>query len=276
MYMQTLLTFLPLAQTSAPNGNPVNAILEQLRQQSQVDSGTAILAFIIGQVIAIIAILIASKAVVPDRYRTNIGNALRVWGIGWVVTILAAIAIVVLILALSAAQALQFAAIALLLVGLVTLFLWIRVPMATYDIRFFRSIGLLIIAFVVSILGQVAVSFVVGPPPAQQWALAQQIWKLTPQQRAELNQALQRERQAGVIAGPLLPGEKEARDPALPLQDRADALKKMYAELERRRLAIAPGDEAATAAYERQKARYEKLLDQLKAEAKKQRADETQ
>jgi hypothetical protein len=142
--------------------------------------------------------------------------------------------------------------------------------MSVYSIGFFRAIGLMIIAFVVSIIGNIALSFVMGPSPAQQWALLQQVRQLTPEQRDQLGAAIRRDQQAGIAGGKLLPGEKEARDTSKPLQQRAEALKTMYAELEKRRQAVAPGDEAAKAAYERQKARYETILDQLKAEAKKQ------
>ncbi|RYD62631.1 MAG: hypothetical protein EOP84_34410, partial [Verrucomicrobiaceae bacterium] len=238
--MQTLLAFLPVAQT-APSGNPVNAILEQLRQQSQVDPGTVTLSFIIVQIIAIMAILIASKAVVPDRYRTNIGNALKVWGLGWAVAIVSVVLIVVIVVVLSAIGAPQLAGIALLGLLLLTILLTILIPMRTYEIRFFRSIGLLIISVVVMIIGQIAVTFVIGPPPGQQWAVVQQIMNLTPAQRQELFTAMKNDQKVSRPAGPLLPGEKEARDPSRPMAERGNALKTMYVELERRRQAIAPG-----------------------------------
>ncbi len=273
MHMQTLLTFLPVAQTT-PSGNPVNAIMEKLRPQ--MDPGTVLLAFVIGQIALIIGILIASKAVVSEQYRDTLGNALRVWLGQWLLLILSVVAGFVILFGLSAANALQFAGVVILLIVLITLIMMIRIPMGTYQIGVVRAIGLMIIAWVVAMIGNVATSFFIGSPPKEQWALAQQIWNLTPEQREQLNQAIRLDRQAAVIGGQELPGEKEARDTSKPLQDRADALKEMYAELEKRRQAVAPGDEAAKAAYERQKARYEALLDQLKAEAKAQGTSGTQ
>lgn len=271
--MQTLLTFLPVAQT-ASDANPVNAIMEKLRPQ--MDPGTMMLAFVIGQIALIIGILIASKAVVPERYRDTLGNALRVWLGQWLMAIVAAVIGLVVLFALSAANGLQFAGIAILGILLVTLLMMIRIPMGTYQIGFFRAVGLMIIAWVVATMGNLAASFFIGSPPKEQWALVQQIWNLTPEQREQLNSAIRQDRKVTAISGQELPGEKEARDTSKPLQERADALKTMYAELETRRQAVAPGDETAKAAYERQKARYEALLDQLKAEAKAQGTSGTQ
>ncbi|MHA3775352.1 hypothetical protein ACXR0O_27835 [Verrucomicrobiota bacterium sgz303538] len=267
--MQTLFAFLPVAQTT-PNGNPVNAVLEQLRQQSQVDLRTCIISFIIGQIIAVVGILIASKTVVPERQRDTLANALRVWVKWWLIGIVALVLAAAAGFIFSAANALHLAGWGVLVIWVLMLLLDIRVVMGTYRIRFFRGLGLIILTSVIWLIGQIAVSFVVGPSPAKQWALLQQIQKLTPEQRTELGQAIRKDRQASVGSLQPLPGEQEARDRSKPLLERAEALKTMYAELEKRREALPPGDDAAKATYERQKARYEALLDQLRAEAHSQ------
>jgi uncharacterized coiled-coil protein SlyX len=60
--------------------------------------------------------------------------------------------------------------------------------------------------------------------------------------------------------------EKAAADHQKPFAERHAALKSIYAELEKMRAALPPGDAAAAAEYEKRRARYEELLRSLRAE----------
>ena len=70
-------------------------------------------------------------------------------------------------------------------------------------------------------------------------------------------------------------GEDIARDESRPLPERAQALKRVYRDLETTRLSLRAGDPLGKDVYELRKMRYEALLAQLKEEALESRAAAT-
>lgn len=267
--MQSLSAFLPLAQTTAGSG-VVDQLVEQARQQQHMSIGMALLLLLAGQLVLIISYFISSKAV-AEAYRSTFLNAVRVWILHWLLVVGTAVCLAVALLALHAAQQPDFVLPSIGLLLLIALVMWVRIPMDVYHFSVLRGIGFLLLAWIISTASGIGVSYAFDKNYERNWQFISTLAQLTPEQRREVTTRVWNEQKINTLAAAPLSGESEAKDPSRPLPERAEALKRMYADLEARRHAVNPNDETAKLVYERQKKRYEEVLGQLKAEAARQR-----
>jgi hypothetical protein len=138
-----------------------------------------------------------------------------------------------------------------------------------YRIGFWRAFGFLVLTAVLGALGNFGLGFAFGNVDRRVAERLAAIAATGPQ------------RPGGGLLGEL--AARQARDAAFDAQERIAmdssrtfnerqaALKELYAQLEQIRASVAPGDAAARAAYDQRKARYESLLNRVKAEYAAQR-----
>lgn len=254
-----------MAQVAA-GAESVSSLYTEWTQLQQAGAKSAIGLMVVGQGIAILANYLSSKMVVAD-YRDTFPNALRVWVLQWLTTIMVVVGGFVMAAALNAAGSPQLFPIVGIGLGVLWLVLIVRIPMAVYRILALRAVGFMAVALLMSLIGTLGAQFALGPSPVLAVNHFMKVAQLPPPERASYLALLQTEQEFAARAAQPLNGELEARDPSKTLEVRAMALKQMYADLEARRRAIRPGDGKAITIYQHQKARYESLLSQLKTEA---------
>jgi hypothetical protein len=251
-----------LAQ-AAPPPETAESLLQQLRSASQAAPGGGAILALGAQVVAIISYWLSSKVLAEEESR--FGNAFKLWALyllGFI--IVGAIVVAIAILAHFAGVLLVVIVLGLALIGLIILF---AIPMKVYDIGFFRAFGFLILAGIISALGNVGLDAVSGHPLRNVVAVYQKMMQLPPEERKKLADLWRKEASGGSVSANALPGEAVVGDRTKPLAEREAAIKMMYYELAKRQQAVPAGDAAALAKYEEQRARYEQLLKQLKADA---------
>jgi hypothetical protein len=247
-------------------------IMAQMQAQIAQHASQILLLFLLAPVLQILGYWVASLAVAGEQGRLL--NALKVWALYLLTFIGIFIAAFVggLIMGMAhLALGLPLLGLAIFLLFLIVIF---AIPMKVYEIGFLRAFGFLVLSFIITLIGQAAVDVTLGTPlrpiveAAQKLAaMGPAISALPPSEQQKFTANLKFLNFNLHTAASALPGETTAGDPGKPLPEREAGLKLMYLELDKRRKDIAPGDQAAIAVYEADKARYEELLKQLRAEA---------
>jgi hypothetical protein len=251
----------------------VSSLYAEWQQIQQASAESAIVLFVLGQVVAIVANYLSSKALV-ENYRDTFPNALRVWVLNWLTFVVLVVAGFVIAAALNAAGTPQVRPILIAGLGFLMIVFIIQIPAAVYRIPALRAVGFVLLSVLIAVVGSIGIQFFIGPSPAKFYAFAMKVIELPPMERKSFLQLIGTKQQFAARAAQPLAGELDARDPSKPLEERAAALRQMYADLEMRRRAIRPGDQKSIVIYQHQKARYEALLSQLRTEAaQRQRTD---
>ena len=164
-------------------------------------------------------------------------------------------------------NALLLGGIALFVLGSIFL-----IPMRIYRIGFVRTVVFLLLSGALSGAGQFAFGRVLHNPGARfQADLSTAIQNLAPANRSTLRGIIGQRAPESAFAL----SEKTALDRTKTFEERRAALGVIYADLEKTRLALRPGDAPALAGYEKQKARYEELLRTVRTEYAAQAAGAT-
>ena len=204
---------------------------------------TSLFYFFATLVVGVLSIWVGSLATAGKQ--ATFGRALLTW-FGWFVAsiVVAVCATLGLSLAMGSGNQMNFL-IGLALLGVLFLIVIFGVPMSVYQFGVLRSIGMVIITTVTSLIGQFCLGFAFfGGNALSQLDLASQ-WKAATQ-----------------------PQQSTPAASRTDLIQRRDALRGRYDALEIRRKHLPPGDAKALADYQRDVREYESDLAQLRAEAK--------
>jgi len=151
-------------------------------------------------------------------------------------------------------------------VSILWLLIVVGIPMKVYEIGLFRAVAFLILALIIAVIGDVALTFVPGNP---QVPFVKNLATLKVEDWRHLWMVSTKRFAVGAVqaATDTLPGELIAGDRSKSLEERQAALKIMYAELDRRRAAIKAEDKAAVEHYSSDLERYNNLRNQLSTDA---------
>ena len=272
--MQTLSALLPLAQGASARSEPL--VQESWTQLLSI-GGPLVLFFAALLLAQIVVFWIASKIVASDESRFT--NALKVFGLYLLLNVVLGVAIgvvtpigAVLLGALTngsgASFSILFILVALVVLGLGLYFTFL-IPMRVYDISAGRAFGFLLISTILSAGTSYGLSFVFRKHVNQWNEAVYQIAKAPTADRRSIVRELNRQAQNSALNV----AENMASDPQRSFQDRQASLTAMYKQLEAMRVGLPPGDREAVAHYEERKARYEKLLRELRSDVEsKQKA----
>jgi hypothetical protein len=215
---------------------------ENLMASAGLTTKTALILFAIGIAASVFGNWFASF-VLAKRFAT-LGRAALTVIAEIICFFVFVVAVVLFAVFLGAAQASpELMGLALIGGCILYLVVTISIPMQIYEISILRSIGFLLLsALVGGVVSNIAQSAIVGPIKIDK--LPAKFERFT-----ALVKASQR--------------SSEALDPDL--QQRQAALRKRFEELEIRRRYLPPNDHKAFAAYERDRAAYERDLEQFKA-----------
>ena len=246
MHPFNIAALLPLAQAAAPEAG---GTLGSIETGDLVKLG---ILFVLSQLIAIVAYWIASKLVAADTSR--FGNALKTW-ISYLLG--------VLILAFAGGVGIAITSgntpIALAVGGLCFLLfiaMLFQVPMKIYDIGFGAAFGFLVISFILTAAGQLGLNQV-----AETTGLAPSHLKFSTGQGKRLEALLEK---YVAMPGGSSADEAIASDAGKPLEERHAALQQIHRRLQQKHASLREGDQAALDAYNRDLARYEQLVEQLR------------
>lgn len=267
--MQTLSALLPLAQAASARPEPL--VQESWTQLLSI--GGPLLLFVGALLLAqIVAFWIASKIVARDESRFT--NALKVFGLYLLLNVVLGIAagvatpIGAAILNLltgggGASVSVLFILVALVVIGLGVLFAFL-IPMRVYQISVGRAFGFLLISSLLTMGASFGLS-IVFQKHVNQWNEAfNQLAKAPTADRRSFMRELNRQAQSSALNV----AENLASDRGRTFQERQASLTSMYKQLEAMRSELPPGDREAVQYYEERKARYEKLLNDLREDVK--------
>jgi hypothetical protein len=234
-----------LAQAAAP---------EAAQAAATAIPGKAVGILALGQVVVILSYWIASRLVAHEE-----GRFLR----AILVYVSYTIGFIVLAFAAGIAFGMTYQAypiVALAIAGVAFLLfvaLLFQVPMKTYRIGFGAAFGFLILSLILSTAGNLVITRTLGGP-----AYLRDQFTLPAEQRTAIWSFV--EKYIGRKPRPS-PEEMIAADPAKPLEERQAALQGMYRALQERHASLTEGDQQALDAYKLQLARYQELVEKLKA-----------
>ncbi len=263
--MQTLSALLPLAQTATARPEP---LVQESWAQLVAIGGPLALYFGALLLAQIVVFWIASKIVANDESRFT--NALKVFGLYLLLNVVLGVAAGVatpigaaLLNMLTggggASIGLLFILVALVVFGL-GLFFTFLIPMRVYEISVGRAFGFLLISLILSAGATFGLNFAFRTH-VKQWNEAMyQLAKAPTADRRSFVRELNRQAQNSALTI----AENLASDPNLSFQERQASLTTMFNQLEAMRVALVPGDRTGIAHYEERKARYEKLLRELR------------
>ncbi len=266
-FFQPFTPILGLLAQATPAPETAESVLRQIRELPAAHGGSLLLTIVVGQLIWIISYWVASKPVAGDE--SAFGNAFKVW-LFYLVTRLGLVLVAGLGCVVAFFMHIPVAIAVIMPITILLLFvIAFAVPMKVYDIGFFAALGFLILAFILGVIGNVGMDLLYGHRMGPVMAIVQKVAALTPEERKKLMEMVTHEN-AGRATGPerrFRAKRKVAGDRSKPLAEREAAVKMMYFELEKRRKSLKPGDTVATGTYNEQRARYEEILKQLKADA---------
>lgn len=275
---------------AAPSPSVSSAkLLESLLETVREQLGLLILLFLVTEVLAILAGWAASKALVKNTVNGTLLKSLHVQLLYLLAGFLAGI---IAFAALKITDSVNAASFSLLVFGGTMVF---AVPMKVYEIDFTRALGWLLLTFVYNFVGTIGVSLVLGETlkPITDKLAAVQGSPARKKSVDELEADFRRDPRptaapaadrptvdarpaADRTAPPGTPRagtdgrfeaqEKIAGDKARTQPERMAAITELYKLLEQERVGLPPGDAAARTAFDQRRARYEAILQRLRAE----------
>ncbi len=260
------------AAATAPAAPPDSAdsiVAEFARIQGTIRPGIVLLWLGVTQVLAIVAYWIASNLI--NREEGRFINAIKLWAF----YIAASIVVGVLFgvgMVWGASQASGAFLFATFVVGIMLgIIVVLGCPMKIYKLGVGGGIGFVLIAFVLTIAGQlVAARFLPEPLDMKGWAaLGERAARLPTAERNKLAERIHALQKTGDAASApaKMSDEKIAGDRTKSIDDRHAAVQRIYRALEARRVALKPDDSEAIAQYTRDETQYQDLLRQLQADA---------
>lgn len=254
--------------------------LESFQELFREQAGLLILVFVISEALSILAGWIASKAVVRISSNGSILNSLKVH-IFYIVALIISIS-----LGYAAFRITENPGAALFAGSVFLVILAFAVPMKIYEIDLLRVIGWIVLTAILYFIANLGVSLALGDalkPIADKLAAAGQPRKKTVDElEAEMAQKQRattprptEQRPPGearpatdtaALASRFDAQEKIANDKARTQPERMAALTELYKLLEQERLGLPAGDAAARTAFDQRRARYEAILQRLRAE----------
>lgn len=267
-----------LAQATVPPAPPtlrqsVDDLLQQLH-----GSQTQILVFLgLAVVVMVIAYWLASKPLAEER--SGLGSAIKilfyyalVLAIGGAVALASSVMIPMALATFKSGHPIGplvtivgFGVLSLVAFLLALYFLFF-IPIRTYRITLPGAVVFLVIANLLSAAGWWGLNLAMGHPVTPKGKLVVPWQELNP--TTEIKPLFTHQPDPYDLA------EQRASDRTRPIADRQSALKEMYDRLKSTREALPPGDASALAEYEKRWARYEKLLNELRAEVAAHRGSE--
>lgn len=221
---------------------------------------------IAGQVITVLSYWVASKTV-AERQSAKLGSALKLWFFHLVYVAAVAYGLSLLIpWVLTFDDRWQSYCVLAGLLGLAVVGYFL-IPMKVYIISFWRALGLLVLSWIISIGGVfcvrlAAASFFFTPGQA---AELRELGGKSPEERRHFY-----ERLAGKDAPDeidrMLDEALQPIGPRRPLPEREAAAEAIKHQLEERRKTIVPGNAGAIAVFQAQVDRYQRLLEELRAQ----------
>lgn len=252
--------FSHLAQ-AGPSSVDIAALVEEFqRAQEQMFSLDTLKWVALLNLISIVAWWLSS--IVVAREKGHFVNALKLWG---VYTLGGILLFVLMIFAYMAAAA-SGSSVAVFGVAIGTILALVAVllgaPMLVYDIGFFRSAGFVFIASAGVLAGELIAGLFLPPPPgaAERAGVIKKVTALPPNEQRRFLEALSQSAAKGSLP---LPPEVIVADRSKTIEERQAALRTIHANLEKRRVELKWGDQAALDAYNRENARYQELAKEL-------------
>ena len=274
-------TFFPaslglLADTTvAPSADSFRQLMADLWVKFQERHGLPLLYVLLGQLVLIVCYWLASKPL--TEWRSTFGQAVKVWllyilSTVLVVAILIASAIMIPIAfhtwhaAHRTGPGVTIIGFSILSVVALLLSLWFLflIPMRVYRIGFLSALVFVLLSGALSWAGRMGLSLALSHPmhPSEEVA-ARWMASLV---GGDYPKALPGEPLAAGPESEYVAAERRAADRTKTQTERLAALKEIYDRLETDRKALPAGDTAALTAWEHRKARYEQLLNDLRAE----------
>lgn len=273
--MQTLSLAALSLLAQAPPAPDLKAMALELARRLAPDWPLLALYFVLTQVLAVVSYWMAAKPL-TEQEDDRFVNAIKVWGLyfafGLAAGVVSAILVPKTFLVLlqtggkvQSMSSLPLAAGLIALMGLVMLVALFVVPMKVYNFRFSSAAIFVVMMLVLQAVGGFALNLAFMVPfgrvaaRVQEWqrqtapGTAQPSWPVAPSDQTFRTL------------------EKRASDKTKSPQERQQALKELYTQLEQLRATLRFDTPAGVADYERRKARYELILADLKAEVAAQR-----
>ena len=262
-----LPTFAPLlAQAQGTDGFSREAVLRLARQlfveRHETSITTMVLVLLAGIAIQVLAYWIAAKVVVGNEQGT-FARAVYLW----LLSVLAGIGLgIVLLVCIGLAASTGQPMMLLLVVGgwlLLAFTIGLLLPAKVFETDLLRSLGILVLSFVLVLAGQTALDQALGRSMFARWRPLQRLI-------FDSNEGRQRRLKHLLNDDPLVTIESDLDRLASPAErrksfgERQEGLRLVFAALEQRRKSIKAGDNDALASYEAARQRYEELVKNMR------------
>lgn len=260
---------------TAPSAGDLSRTLEAARGHL----GLVVLLFVATLALSVTAAWAASFATVTHREKCTWWNALKV-NLLYILTSVMSVGIAIAAFRLTESNGASSFATAVF--GVTMAF---AIPMKTYEMIFVRALFWIVLSAVYSFIGSIVLSFALAgaikPLTDQLDSRSDEAPRTKSSEAAANSQRTPTSRpaaptEARPTSAPAAPravdearfaaNEKVAADQARAQPERMAALGELYRLLEQERVALPPGDAAARAAFDQRRARYEAILQRMRAE----------
>lgn len=246
-----------LAQATEHTAKPLQGLrqifLDSMGYQEGAALGMIAALFAAGLAIQILAGWIAAKAVIGNELCT-LANTVKLWLVSLIVSIGVGLAMGLILSMVVWTQNNLAALVVVAGGGLLMIALAFLLPMKIFDTNFLRAFGFIIVSFILIVAANVGLDHAMGLPMfGRGEELAMHFKRVTNPGISPIDLELDRLEH---------PSQRK-----LPLDVRGKRIKRLYEMLDARQKQLPPGDRTALAEYDRQRNRYEALLQSLKADA---------